>query len=99
MKRAIIILAMSSCTPAMANPLVDAHVGATSSLAAMQASDPQLDYWAEAAIGVGVGYYYGEKTLAISGKQRINDNVTLKAGVAYSDRSPAIVGLGVGVQW
>lgn len=99
MRALAIIAAMSSCTPAMANPLVDAHVGATYSLAAMQAADPQLDEWADAAIGIGVGYYYGEKSLAISGKQRINDSVTLKAGVAYSDQSPAIVGVGVGVQW
>lgn len=99
MRALAIIAAMSSCTPAMANPLVDAHVGATSSLAALQASDPQLDEWADAAIGVGVGYYYGEKSLAITGKQRINDSVTLKAGVAYSDQSPAIVGVGVGVRW
>lgn len=99
MRALAIIAAMSSCTPAMANPLVDAHVGATSSLASMQAADPQLDEWADAAIGFGVGYYYGEKSLAISGKQRINDSVTLKAGVAYSDQSPAIIGLGVGVQW
>ena len=99
MRALAIISAMSSCTPAMANQLVEAHVGATSSLAAMQAADPQLDDWANAAIGVGVGYYYGEKSLAISGKQRINDSVTLKAGVAYSDQSPAIIGVGVGVQW
>lgn len=99
MKYAILALALTTCTPAMANPLVDAHVGATSSLAAMQAADPQMDGWSEAAIGVGVGYYYGEKTLAISGKQRINENVTLKAGIAYSDQSPAVVGLGVGIQW
>lgn len=99
MRALAIIAAMSSCTPAMANPLVDAHIGATSSLTALQAADPQLDYWADAAIGAGVGYYYGEKSLAISGKQRINDNVTLKAGVAYSDKSPAIVAVGMGVQW
>lgn len=37
MRALAIISAMSSCTPAMANQLVEAHVGATSSLAAMQA--------------------------------------------------------------
>lgn len=60
-----------------------------------------LDVWLVSlyfVVSAGVGHYKGETAVAVGASGRINSNVVVKGGVAFTS-GEAVINGGVGIAW
>jgi len=61
---------------------------------------PVTPVGSDGALGVAVGSYKGESSLAISGSRQVNDKATIKLGISTPSGNNGVVGsFGVGIRW
>lgn len=66
--------------------------------AAALAGMPQVGQYEDFMVSAGVGHYKGETAVAVGASGRINSNVVVKGGVAFTS-GEAVVNGGVGIAW
>lgn len=66
--------------------------------AAALAGMPQVGQYGDFMVSAGVGYYKGETAVAVGASGRINSNVVVKSGVAFTS-GEAVINGGVGIAW
>lgn len=70
-----------------------------SSVAAL-AGIPSMSDSEDGVLGVGVGTYKGESSIAVGATKRISDSATFKFGVGTSTSSGSVTGsFGIGIKW
>ena len=70
-----------------------------SSVAAL-AGIPSMSDTEDGVLGVGVGTYKGESSIAVGATKRISDSATFKFGVGTSTSSGSVTGsFGIGIKW
>jgi autotransporter adhesin len=61
---------------------------------------PVTPFGSDGALGVAVGSYKGESSVAISGSRQVNDKATIKLGISTPSGNNGVVGsFGVGIKW
>jgi len=61
---------------------------------------PSIPVGSDGVLGVAVGTFKGESSLAIGGSRRVNDNTTIKLGISTPSGNNGVVGsFGVGIKW
>lgn len=64
------------------------------------ANIPQLDQGKAFSVGVGVGHFFGQSSMAIGGTMRIHDSGVIKASVSTQGKSRSTsYGMGAGWSW
>lgn len=66
--------------------------------AAALAGMPQVGQYEDFMVSAGVGHYKGETAVAVGASGRINSNVVVKSGVAFTS-GEAVINGGVGIAW
>lgn len=66
--------------------------------AAALAGMPQVGQYEDFMVSAGVGHYKGETAVAVGASGRINNNVVVKGGVAFTS-GEAVINGGVGIAW
>lgn len=66
--------------------------------AAALAGMPQVGQYEDFMVSAGVGHYKGETAVAVGASGRINSNVVVKGGVAFTS-GEAVINGGVGIAW
>jgi autotransporter adhesin len=73
--------------------------GGISGVAAL-AGIPSVPAGSDGVLGVGVGSYKGESSLAVGGSRKINDKATIKFGISTTTTNNEVVGsFGIGIKW